>query len=266
MDTLNLIKSESSFNQDDWEMLVETIQQSYKIKRHVDFFRWQQEYVTRILPHDIMIAVWGDFSKKHLSYDVCSNIPGFHTGALLEAPGEVGNLMADLYQRWLNNNERWYVINNFSVDVDAGDELSPKVFSQKLSQMHSVLVYGVRDIRGSSDSIYVFFDQGEEFPNRRAMLGMLMPHVDSAMRRLECVVPGYEHQDEEDFEFSINGLTQREMEILHWVKMGKTNTEISMILGISPNTVKNHLKRVFSKLDVTSRAQAVAAYMQPAVN
>jgi DNA-binding CsgD family transcriptional regulator len=31
-----------------------------------------------------------------------------------------------------------------------------------------------------------------------------------------------------------------------------------MILNISANTVKNHLKRIFQKLDVSCRAQAVA--------
>ncbi len=43
-----------------------------------------------------------------------------------------------------------------------------------------------------------------------------------------------------------------------WVAMGKTNPEIGCILSISEFTVKNHLKSIFSKLDVTNRAQAVA--------
>ena len=40
--------------------------------------------------------------------------------------------------------------------------------------------------------------------------------------------------------------------------MGKTNPEIGCILHISGFTVKNHLKSVYTKLDVTNRAQAVA--------
>lgn len=60
------------------------------------------------------------------------------------------------------------------------------------------------------------------------------------------------------------GLSDREQEILHWVRSGKTNLEIGMILNISANTVKNHLKRIFQKLDVSCRAQAVAKTGMPA--
>ncbi|MES1987437.1 MAG: helix-turn-helix transcriptional regulator, partial [Pseudomonadota bacterium] len=49
-----------------------------------------------------------------------------------------------------------------------------------------------------------------------------------------------------------------DQEIIDWVKQGKTDGEIAIILSISQNTVKSHLKHVFEKLNVTRRAQAVA--------
>ena len=52
-------------------------------------------------------------------------------------------------------------------------------------------------------------------------------------------------------------LSDREHEIMHWVGLGKTNHEIGLILGISQFTVKNHLQRIFRKIDVRNRAQAV---------
>lgn len=52
-------------------------------------------------------------------------------------------------------------------------------------------------------------------------------------------------------------LTQREAEIMHWVAMGKTYAEVGMILGISANTVKNHMKSICGKLDASNRMQAV---------
>jgi transcriptional regulator EpsA len=245
-----------------WDALIEVIQQSYKIKKHIDFFRWQQDYLSLIFPHDILIAVWGDFSKGTLNYDVCSKIPDIRTQSLQDSPGKINNLMSDLYQRWLVNNERWYRINNFVADNSADGDL-PAFFNNKLSAINSLLVYGLRDIRGSNDCLYIFMDKKTEFPTSTPMLGMLMPHLDAALRRIESLES---EVDDELSEYHVQGLSDREHEIVHWVRLGKTNYEISAILGISPNTVKNHLKRIFSKLDVSSRAQAVATYVPPKLN
>jgi len=49
---------------------------------------------------------------------------------------------------------------------------------------------------------------------------------------------------------------------LNWMKHGKTNWEISRILGVSERTVRFHVEGIFSKLDVTSRTQAVAMAME----
>jgi DNA-binding CsgD family transcriptional regulator len=56
-------------------------------------------------------------------------------------------------------------------------------------------------------------------------------------------------------------LTAREVEILNWVGKGKTNGHIARILGIGETTVATHLERIFRKLGVRSRAQAVARGM-----
>jgi two-component system nitrate/nitrite response regulator NarP len=56
-------------------------------------------------------------------------------------------------------------------------------------------------------------------------------------------------------------LTARERDVLAALAQGWTNDQISARLGISPNTVKHHLKILFSKLDVKNRAAAVARYL-----
>jgi DNA-binding CsgD family transcriptional regulator len=53
-------------------------------------------------------------------------------------------------------------------------------------------------------------------------------------------------------------LTNREKEVLNWIKIGKTNWEISMILGISERTVKFHVINILHKLNTSSRSHAVA--------
>ena len=57
---------------------------------------------------------------------------------------------------------------------------------------------------------------------------------------------------------NVLNLSDRESEIMGWVCSGKTNDEIGSILDISTFTVKNHLQRIFKKIDVVNRSQAVA--------
>ena len=52
--------------------------------------------------------------------------------------------------------------------------------------------------------------------------------------------------------------TDREIQILQLLAQGKSNKAIGQELHISESTVKSHLKSLFSKLDVTSRAEAIA--------
>lgn len=53
-------------------------------------------------------------------------------------------------------------------------------------------------------------------------------------------------------------LTNREREILALLADGLGNKQIAARLGISTNTVKTHLELLFEKLEVSSRAEAVA--------
>ena len=55
-------------------------------------------------------------------------------------------------------------------------------------------------------------------------------------------------------------LSQREQEILNWLRRGESNVAIAAALDISPHTVKNHLQRIFRKVGVNNRTQAVAQY------
>ncbi|AFM41876.1 response regulator containing a CheY-like receiver domain and an HTH DNA-binding domain [Desulfosporosinus acidiphilus SJ4] len=52
------------------------------------------------------------------------------------------------------------------------------------------------------------------------------------------------------------GLSERELEILHYVVRGASNREIGTALFISEKTVKNHLSSIYRKLEVEDRTQA----------
>ncbi|QOV92147.1 response regulator [Humisphaera borealis] len=54
-------------------------------------------------------------------------------------------------------------------------------------------------------------------------------------------------------------LSDREMQVLEAIVRGRSNKEIAIALGISENTVKVHTTRVFEKLNVADRMEAITA-------
>lgn len=57
---------------------------------------------------------------------------------------------------------------------------------------------------------------------------------------------------------SVEDLTRRELEVLRLMGLGKPSGEIREILNVTDNTLKTHTRKLFKKLGVNSRAEAVA--------
>jgi len=70
-----------------------------------------------------------------------------------------------------------------------------------------------------------------------------------------------QHEISRDGPELASGLSDREIQILRWVRDGKSNQEIGAILSISPLTVKNHMQRILRKLQASNRTQAVSKAM-----
>lgn len=82
------------------------------------------------------------------------------------------------------------------------------------------------------------------------------PDFDELLARVRRLLErGQESYDSASTGF---GLTRRELEVLQLLGSGARAPEIAADLGISPKTVSSHLQSIFRKLDVHSRAQAVA--------
>ena len=53
-------------------------------------------------------------------------------------------------------------------------------------------------------------------------------------------------------------LTEREIECLAWIAEGKTSDEVSMIIGISRNTVNNYITSIMRKTATRTRSETIA--------
>jgi DNA-binding NarL/FixJ family response regulator len=73
------------------------------------------------------------------------------------------------------------------------------------------------------------------------------------------VVESFQSQDVEQAS-NINLLTSREMEVLTATSQGAKNKDLAITLGVSHETIRNHLRHIFGKLQVNSRTEAAALF------
>jgi DNA-binding NarL/FixJ family response regulator len=91
------------------------------------------------------------------------------------------------------------------------------------------------------------------WPMSSARLDTALRAIDAGFEVRETRVPDTATQD-----MRRPRLSTRERQILAGVAVGASNKQIAARCDVSPNTVKFHLARLFQKLGVTTRAEAVA--------
>jgi len=60
-----------------------------------------------------------------------------------------------------------------------------------------------------------------------------------------------------DWPGRVEGLSDREAEILALITQGKSNAEVAAMTYLSPNTVKSYIRTIYRKIDAGSRTQAL---------
>ena len=58
-----------------------------------------------------------------------------------------------------------------------------------------------------------------------------------------------------------DALTEREREVMGFISRGRSNRDIAQLLVISEKTVKNHIRAIYEKLGVATRAEAMAVWL-----
>lgn len=109
-------------------------------------------------------------------------------------------------------------------------------------------VYGVRDFtRTKLTTISIGSEIIDATDRTKAIIRLITPHIAEAYKRVLKVENLKQYH-----------LTNREVEVLNWLKEGKTSWEISRILKISQRCVNFHIDNAKSKLNSANRTQAVA--------
>ena len=241
--------------------LMRVLCESRLITRRTELVGWLQSEVRRVLPHQILIAAWGDFARWNVKCDVVSSMPGVRSVPLGRCPAE--EFIRNSYRRWVRGGRE-------PLRLDAAEAALAQApcncpLHLAIGQMRSLVVHGVCDKLSGCDSVYLFLDSRSraELHVQRgfvALAHLLVCQIDVAWRRVAAVqlddLPAA-HAMARTRPLS---LSDRECEILQRIARGSTNSDIAQALEISLFTVKNHLKRIFRKIGVTNRTQAAARY------
>lgn len=266
------------------DSLMSLFQAALSTRGQVGWSRWLQGEIQMFLPHEALIAAWGDFGSGALAYDVITRSPSLSFHATPKQ--EIERVMVALFDKWLEAGQEPLVIDPAHLQSRSGSAFS---------LARCALLHGVQDHRGRCDSIYLFLGPQElASVFSRQLSRMLLPFIDTGFRQLsdrgqkharaqlsgtgfscssfgdlrdpEGTPPGASGSTPGDPQWGEaaagergSALSARELEVMQWVRLGKTNSEIAMILNLSTFTVKNHMRRIYRKLDVLNRAQAVGS-------
>jgi transcriptional regulator EpsA len=234
--------------------IVWLVQQAGRIRHHAGLVEWLAGPLQAIIPHHAVIAGWGDFEAGSVTFR------SIGLAQHLPADADAHRLLRDARAHWVAGGMQ--------------PQLLPGgVFLRGNEQNDAAhaLVHGLRDLRVGCDCVYAFLVSSDAAVSQlRQAARLLLPSIDLAFRQAtalddpSCSGAGDAIAPKAGGTATHGGhepgapLSDREEEVMRWVRLGKTNSEIATILNLSTFTVKNHMRRIYKKLNAMNRAQAVS--------
>jgi transcriptional regulator EpsA len=242
-------------NTQEQQRLLRAIESAVHVRRPHQFFLWAQGQLYSLIPHDVL---------------VCLRLPQGSRASHVEAMHNM--VFDDSRENHLCHPESGLAVRMARSCIEAG--LLPGMADggpgchkwlydsfreeMQLAGLRNAVVHGHRIDGHDEASFFLLFNVEEAItPVHAYLVQLMLPHLHLAFSHI-IHVP--EQIDETGTDRRL-AVTERELQILKWVCTGRSNHEISAILDISPLTVKNHVQKIFRKLNVHNRAQAVSKAM-----
>jgi len=233
------------------EYLLRSIESALQVRRRRQFFLWTQGQFQGLLPHEIMICI------QYGASDEVMHVECLHGMVLNEEEVHyLCNPHDGLAVRLANHcrveEAMPCVIRSRADESHPMSRLRVEMDGRK---MGNVLVHGTEQLPGGASFFAVFGLHDIPSSRHTFFIELMLPYLHILLHR---VVINSESTGGIISNNAARPVTHREVDVLRWVKEGKSNYEIGLILGISGLTVKNHLQKIYKKLNVQNRAQAVS--------
>ncbi len=228
------------------------------VRRRHQFFIWTQASLQRLLPHQLMLcSAWSPL-RRQLQPELFNSLP-LPEAALQWLQESV--CLSWLAQGWLREGGLAQTLPLAALEPPADGGRGARALSQLQGAGlgHLAVLGGSRPQR--SEELETFFLLGSREPFAAPLLNLMTPLLHCCWRRVQAqelqLQQGHAHAGA----VPAQGVTERERQVLAWMRQGKSNQEIGLLLGISALTVKNHVQKILRKLSASNRAQAVAQAM-----
>jgi transcriptional regulator EpsA len=236
------------------ESIVLNLDASLRVHARAHFFSWTQGLLQSLIRHELLICT------------LClGKPPAFRADGFSMTTPEPSTL-SDMFLRdtavapqllkaW---EERRYQPVVWDL---AGNSLGSGAFTREVERLGGtqLLVHGVHDADGRALTLFTFACRpGSVGPRQQYLAQLLAPAMHAAWVRTQLSRTA----SSADRASNQSVLTVRELDILKWIYLGKSNFEIGAILKISPLTVKNHVQKILRKLNVVNRTQAIGKSLE----
>lgn len=212
------------------------------------FQRLVLDHVAPLVPHGFMLAIIGQLHFDHLTvhHHIGVNYPDW---ALAQVTQPINICERPLLQRWLHT--RSPVIACTLRDRHLMSER--EIFEAALIGLGRLALHGLPDLTSRMGSYFSFAN--------------VEPSLDDEMlaHRLRIMTPLLHvalfqatREDAGSVDHKTQKLTAIEKELLRWLAAGRTNEEMAGLRQRSPATIRNQLAKLYTKLGVATRAEAVA--------
>jgi transcriptional regulator EpsA len=240
------------------ESLMLNLEASLRVHGRAHFFSWTQGLLQGLIRHDVLVCALRDGNPLAFRVDSFSTSvpdPAVFGEMLLADASAVPNLI----KAWKARRFRPVIC-----EVGAAGPLGGGSFAQELERAGApqLLVHGTHDADGQVSSLFLFACGPGCFGSDQGNLAQLVvPFLHSAWVRAQLGAVATGDEDLKPAALATR-ITSRELEILRWMYLGKSNFEIGAILDISGFTAKNHVQKILRKLNVVNRAQAVGKALE----
>lgn len=222
--------------------------QTDSVKTIDEFKEWTRKKIRPIFPHETLSCGYGHLHAGGVSLDYLVTID-YPLGHLQGIRNRAGAIDTPILRRWLATREPQL----FEVDAPWPDSPAAWLESFREYDMKNTAAHGVYDVDGCFGTYYSFHRIPGRLGNAHVeALKQLVPVIHEVF----CGIIGLLNAEDE-FGTQLAGLAPREKKITQWLSLGKTNSEIAQLSGLSENTVKHYMTSIFSKLAVDTRAQLV---------